>query len=152
MRAVCVFFFQAEDGIRDVAVTGVQTCALPISPVGEAAPPPVTPGAAGRLVQVTLRSEAPLKGGRALLVLKKAQALGPVHSVTPAPAAFEAEDFDGRFSFRLDAAAPLAEVERAVRAAGGVGHVSVGGGGGGGPPAGPGAAAVEEAVPPERRH
>src|SRR5205809_314783 len=26
----CVFF-QAEDGIRDVAVTGVQTCALPIS-------------------------------------------------------------------------------------------------------------------------
>src|SRR2546429_2289409 len=27
------FFFQAEDGIRDVAVTGVQTCALPISPL-----------------------------------------------------------------------------------------------------------------------
>src|SRR5687768_18511067 len=26
------FFFQAEDGIRCVAVTGVQTCALPISP------------------------------------------------------------------------------------------------------------------------
>src|SRR2546429_3377255 len=26
----CFFFFQAEDGIRDVAVTGVQTCALPI--------------------------------------------------------------------------------------------------------------------------
>src|SRR2546422_6397788 len=25
------FFFQAEDGIRDVAVTGVQTCALPVS-------------------------------------------------------------------------------------------------------------------------
>src|SRR2546422_5534381 len=28
------FFFQAEDGIRDVAVTGVQTCALPISSSG----------------------------------------------------------------------------------------------------------------------
>src|SRR2546429_9539652 len=27
---VVFFFFQAEDGIRDVAVTGVQTCALPI--------------------------------------------------------------------------------------------------------------------------
>src|SRR2546429_5068283 len=27
------FFFQEEDGIRDVAVTGVQTCALPICPV-----------------------------------------------------------------------------------------------------------------------
>src|SRR3989449_8472074 len=31
------FFFQAEDGIRDVAVTGVQTCALPISPPGPTA-------------------------------------------------------------------------------------------------------------------
>src|SRR5687768_5050361 len=29
-RFVVYFFFQAEDGIRDVAVTGVQTCALPI--------------------------------------------------------------------------------------------------------------------------
>src|SRR5947209_18102159 len=27
-----VFFFQAEDGIRDIGVTGVQTCALPIFP------------------------------------------------------------------------------------------------------------------------
>src|SRR2546430_5580664 len=27
----CFFFFQAEDGIRDLTVTGVQTCALPIS-------------------------------------------------------------------------------------------------------------------------
>src|SRR2546430_11481882 len=27
---VYVFFFQAEDGIRDLTVTGVQTCALPI--------------------------------------------------------------------------------------------------------------------------
>src|SRR5258707_1523121 len=26
----CFFFFQAEDGIRDIGVTGVQTCALPI--------------------------------------------------------------------------------------------------------------------------
>src|SRR2546429_7101294 len=28
---LCCVFFQAEGGIRDVAVTGVQTCALPIS-------------------------------------------------------------------------------------------------------------------------
>src|SRR5256884_2560426 len=34
--ARCLFFFQAEDGIRDVAVTGVQTCALPISCNGQA--------------------------------------------------------------------------------------------------------------------
>src|SRR5262249_56761734 len=34
LRMVCLsffFFFQAEDGIRDWSVTGVQTCALPIS-------------------------------------------------------------------------------------------------------------------------
>src|SRR5260370_29590034 len=29
-----VFFFQAEDGIRDSSVTGVQTCALPIYRIG----------------------------------------------------------------------------------------------------------------------
>src|SRR5256884_4909892 len=33
MTVVCIFL-QAEDGIRDVAVTGVQTCALPIYPGG----------------------------------------------------------------------------------------------------------------------
>src|SRR5256885_4547852 len=32
----CLFFFQAEDGIRDYKVTGVQTCALPISRVRSA--------------------------------------------------------------------------------------------------------------------
>src|SRR3712207_8753543 len=31
MRLRSFFFFQAEDGIRDIGVTGVQTCALPIS-------------------------------------------------------------------------------------------------------------------------
>src|SRR5438105_9187648 len=31
-KVVRFFFFQAEDGIRDPLVTGVQTCALPISP------------------------------------------------------------------------------------------------------------------------
>src|SRR5438128_9494751 len=30
LRADSLFFFQAEDGIRDATVTGVQTCALPI--------------------------------------------------------------------------------------------------------------------------
>src|SRR5256885_13180668 len=32
VRASYFFFFQAEDGIRDYKVTGVQTCALPICP------------------------------------------------------------------------------------------------------------------------
>src|SRR5215208_3819221 len=33
MLPLSFFFFQAEDGIRDGHVTGVQTCALPISPL-----------------------------------------------------------------------------------------------------------------------
>src|SRR2546429_4068962 len=36
------FFFQAEDGIRDVAVTGVQTCALPISFIADPDNAPLT--------------------------------------------------------------------------------------------------------------
>src|SRR2546429_6779506 len=50
------FFFQAEDGIRDVAVTGVQTCALPISalpdteaPAPAATAPRSSPSAAAAL-------------------------------------------------------------------------------------------------------
>src|SRR3712207_7286115 len=31
-KDILIFFFQAEDGIRDIGVTGVQTCALPIYP------------------------------------------------------------------------------------------------------------------------
>src|SRR2546430_15585856 len=42
------FFFQAEDGIRDLTVTGVQTCALPIFDAAEAARRPA-PAPARRL-------------------------------------------------------------------------------------------------------
>src|SRR5947209_16912409 len=41
---ICFFFFQAEDGIRDIGVTGVQTCALPIyAPYRRRALPPRSP-------------------------------------------------------------------------------------------------------------
>src|SRR5690606_40410339 len=46
------FFLQAEDGIRDFHVTGVQTCALPIS--GE----PLPEGEFGELVFTSLTKEA----------------------------------------------------------------------------------------------
>src|SRR5256884_4022622 len=45
---MCFFFFQAEDGIRDVAVTGVQTCALPIS-ASSFSPPHMLPIATSRV-------------------------------------------------------------------------------------------------------
>src|SRR5256885_3672443 len=47
------FFFQAEDGIRDYKVTGVQTCALPICEVGLIVTGGIAPNERGR----------PMKGG-----------------------------------------------------------------------------------------
>src|SRR5215469_17834538 len=53
-RSDYIFFFQAEDGIRDLYVTGVQTCALPIFPrhrrrrPGGRRPGPPAAGAADR--------------------------------------------------------------------------------------------------------
>src|SRR6266850_2876979 len=48
-----VFFFQAEDGIRDYKVTGVQTCALPISFVNGVKSNLVTISGAGTNVYLT---------------------------------------------------------------------------------------------------
>jgi len=92
-----------------------------------AAAPPLPPelAGAGRLVAVSLRPEAPLKGGRALLVLRRAQGLGGVTQVSPPTAAFEAEDFDGRFTLRLHSAASTEEIERQLLGAGDVDRVAV---------------------------
>src|SRR5690349_21544866 len=65
------------------------------APLPAPAPTPAEP-AAGRLVQVSLRAETPLKGVRALLVLRKAEPLGAVQGVTPPVTSFESDDFDGQ--------------------------------------------------------
>src|SRR5216683_5712297 len=44
MRIFVFFFFQAEDGIRDLIVTGVQTCALPICATPLKPQRPAAPG------------------------------------------------------------------------------------------------------------
>src|SRR5262249_59480616 len=53
---VFFFFFQAEDGIRDWSVTGVQTCALPISGCSRRG------RSRGRCHQACRRSAAPDRG------------------------------------------------------------------------------------------
>src|SRR3989441_10266833 len=55
------FFFQAEDGIRDKLVTGVQTCALPIYPDEGGAGGPLAQGRAvpARRLQPAYRHRAP---------------------------------------------------------------------------------------------
>src|SRR2546421_2112640 len=54
MSAQSFFFFQAEDGIRDLIVTGVQTCALPISLLVVYLLPPTPPNQQGPFVQQLL--------------------------------------------------------------------------------------------------
>src|SRR5688500_20317061 len=58
------FFFQAEDGIRDYKVTGVQTCALPISVSGGGHVPPVGAEAEGPGRVVVHGDGAGLAAGR----------------------------------------------------------------------------------------
>src|SRR5690606_39761500 len=84
----CCFFFQAEDGIRDFHVTGVQTCALPIFAamsvplavllaivaarvVGTTGIPPI--GAIGKLSQLAFGAMAP---GQVAINLMSANSAG----------------------------------------------------------------------------
>src|SRR2546430_13479628 len=61
---VCVvFFFQAEDGIRDLTVTGVQTCALPILPSVTG-----VPGGTAKVIDWSLSSVACLPVRSTLIV------------------------------------------------------------------------------------
>src|SRR2546430_4181745 len=71
---VLFFFFQAEDGIRDLTVTGVQTCALPIlasifivvvfpAPFGPRRPK-ISPGSTTRSIPSTARKRSRLSCSR----------------------------------------------------------------------------------------
>src|SRR5205807_4894112 len=71
------FFFQAEDGIRDYKVTGLQTCALPISELQSelfAPEPPLSVGRQG-LIAIPLEPEAvePPGAGLEEEVLRRAE-------------------------------------------------------------------------------
>ncbi len=90
-----------------------------------AAPPPEPPAGGGRLVRVAVHSESPLKGARAILVLKRLETLGRVTGVQPAPIAFERDDFDGRFTCRVESGVDDAELEGAVREAGDIDQVEI---------------------------
>src|SRR2546430_9065690 len=81
------FFFQAEDGIRDLTVTGVQTCALPISPVTFSAAFPYLSlttafsssfaiAVASRLTSSTLDTSAQKRGQSQRLTTRSPDALG----------------------------------------------------------------------------
>src|SRR5438552_13446780 len=67
LYAMFVFFFQAEDGIRDDLVTGVQTCALPISHRGK--PSLRAPSIRSRWIDGALKEGLPRCGELGILRL-----------------------------------------------------------------------------------
>lgn len=83
------------------------------------------PSGAGHKVQVVIRADSPLKGARALVALRRVEALGTVRAVEPGPAAIEREEFDGRFAFRLETTADRETIEHEIRAAGDIDRVAV---------------------------
>src|SRR5437879_12769412 len=71
-NASSFFFFQAEDGIRDTSVTGVQTCALPISALRAGGEPVDRLRSQAGLVQVLLHAEAlPGEGGECVRAVSR---------------------------------------------------------------------------------
>jgi two-component system, chemotaxis family, sensor kinase CheA len=73
-----------------------------------------------RPVQVTIRSDTPMRGARAALVVRRAEGLGVVSRVRPPATHFELDEFDGRISFRIETRAADDEVAAAIRSAGDV--------------------------------
>ncbi len=99
---------------------------------GPPAPDPAGAGPAGGQgwwVAVRVRTGAGMPWARALLTLRRAEALGTVSEVTPSPAEVDPERFDGRLGFRLDGALDPAGVRAALLEVGEIAEVEVGGGG-----------------------
>jgi two-component system chemotaxis sensor kinase CheA len=82
--------------------------------------------ARARAVEVTLRREAVMRGARASLILARLEPLGAVSALRPPAAAFERDEFDGRFGFRLATLATDGDIERIIRRTGEVALVTIG--------------------------
>jgi two-component system, chemotaxis family, sensor kinase CheA len=81
---------------------------------------------AGRRIRVTINPAAGMRGARAFIALRKAEALGAVSGLRPPPAVIEQDSFDGVFTFQLETAQTDAAVVEAIRSVGDVAAVEVG--------------------------
>jgi two-component system chemotaxis sensor kinase CheA len=79
-----------------------------------------TEGGRLRPVQVTIRSDASMRGARAALVVRRAESIGRVTNLRPALTRFDREEFDGRLTFILYTDASDEEVAGRLRSAGDV--------------------------------
>jgi two-component system chemotaxis sensor kinase CheA len=112
----------------DHATGGHALAARPRGPVAAATVPRrrVTDLPHGRSVQVVIRSDAVMRGARAVLAVRRAEVLGRVSGVRPALVQLEREEFDGRLGFRIESSATDDEVAAAIRSAGEVASVTFG--------------------------
>src|SRR5687767_3546625 len=128
------FFFQAEDGIRDKLVTGVQTCALPIFVAAGVYPSPIP-----HADVVTTTTHKTLRGPRGGLILCKAEHAkaidkavfpgtqgGPLEHVIAAKAVAFKEALDP--SFKSYCAQIIANAQTLSKALSGFGFQIVSGG------------------------
>jgi two-component system chemotaxis sensor kinase CheA len=88
-------------------------------------PLPAEGSEGGRPVRVRLAEGTQLRGVRAFLIVKRAESLGPVSSITPPLEALQAEEFDLEFAMRIDTAASAERIEQVLRAAGDVDRVDI---------------------------
>jgi two-component system, chemotaxis family, sensor kinase CheA len=78
----------------------------------------------GRSVQVVIRADAVMRGARAVLAVRRAEALGLVTAVRPPLLQLEREEFDGRLAFRIESPATDQELAAVIRTAGEVESVT----------------------------
>src|SRR5436189_1647050 len=74
--AIYVFFFQAEDGIRDTSVTGVQTCALPITIPARISD---NEGTVIRFEKFTVKAQEAMQAAQSLADQHNHQSMEPEH-------------------------------------------------------------------------
>jgi two-component system chemotaxis sensor kinase CheA len=110
--------------LDSAAAGGLSTSPSAGTPAGEPALEPKSRRASDaprlRPVQVTIRQGAVMRGARAALVLRRAEGLGAVSGMRPPAGQLERDEFDGRFSFRLQTRLPDEEIVAALRAVGDV--------------------------------
>ncbi|HET7468562.1 MAG TPA: chemotaxis protein CheA, partial [Gemmatimonadales bacterium] len=116
---------------REVAPDGALVAALdqatskgrgsvPAAEAADAAAPPRrrATDARGRSVQVVIRADAVMRGARAVLAVRRAEALGLVSAVRPPLVQLEREEFDGKLAFRIESPAGDEELAAVIRTAG----------------------------------
>jgi len=110
----------------DQATVGFESVVQRPAAARPSVPTMASPEGPGRLVRVTVRPDAALKGARAQVVLGRIETLGTVHGLTPNASILESDEFDGAFQFRLVTSTADEQIEAAIRGAGDILGVEIG--------------------------